>query len=98
MESIELLLTSLKLGSSSSTLKYSYSISLLLLSEWSKQKGVLRTMFENTGLDISPALTTFIGFNCNPPLAPIINKEVAIINTKVDFKIDLKEKNIFSNL
>jgi hypothetical protein len=55
-------------------------------------------MFENTGLDISPALTTFIGFNCNPPLAPIINKEVAIINTKVDFKIDLKEKNIFSNL
>tara|TARA_X000000368_G_scaffold287161_1_gene228137 strand:+ start:2677 stop:3003 length:327 start_codon:yes stop_codon:yes gene_type:complete len=98
LELIELLLISLNLGSSSFTLKYSYSLSLLLLKECSKQKGVFRTIFENIGLDICPAFTTLIGFNCKPPLAPIINKDVAIINTKIDFKIDLKENNTFSNL
>ena len=43
----------------------------------------------------SPALIDFTGFNCNPPLAAIINSPLPIKNTVIDKAIDFKVVFIF---
>ena len=59
-----------------------------VLIEWKTQKGVFKIKLLLLELLNSPAFIGLMGFNCNPPLAPIIKIPVANKKTTIPLKID----------